>query len=251
LPHRKDTDYRIELIDGKEPLYSPLYNLSESELGVLRQYLEENLANRRIQHSNSLASAPVLFVLKKDGGLRLCIDYRGLKSITIKDRCPLLLITETLDRLHGAHYYTTLDLKDAYYRIRLRQGDEWKTAFRTRYSHFEYLMMPFGLTNAPATFQAYINRALAGLVDTLCAVYLDDILVYTHSPDIEVHWHAIKKVLNQLISYELYCKPSKCTFAAKEVSFLGFIVHTKGIRADPKKTDTIRDWPVPRTIKQL
>ena len=115
---------------------------------------------------------------KKDGGLRLCVDYRGLNSITIKNRHALPLISETLDRLVGARIYTKLDLKDAYHRIRIKAGDEWKTAFRTRYGHFEYLVMPFGLSNAPATFQAYISQALVGLVDTICVIYLDDILIY-------------------------------------------------------------------------
>ena len=185
LLQHKETDHAIPIVDGKEALYGPLYNLLERELSMLREYLKTNLANGRIQHSNSLARAPILFVPKKDGGLRLYIDYRGLNSVTVKDRCLLPLINETLDRLLGARYYTALDLKDTYYRLRIKAGDEWKTAFRTRYSYFKYLVMPFGLANAPTTFQAYINRTLAGLVDYVYVVYLDDILIYTHSEDVE------------------------------------------------------------------
>jgi hypothetical protein len=119
---------------------------------VLRAYLNDALTKGLIRHSTSPAGAPILFVLKKDGTLRLCVDYRALNSVTIKDRYALPLVNETLDRIRGARYFTTLDLKDAYYRIRIRTGDKWKTAFRTRYRHFEYIVMPFGLTNAPATF---------------------------------------------------------------------------------------------------
>lgn len=120
---------------------------------------------------------------KKDGGLCLCVDYWGLNAVTVKNQHQLPLITETLDRLCGAKVFTKLDLKDAYHRIRIREGDKWKTAFRTRYVHFEYMVMPFGLANAPAMFQAYINCALAGFVDVTCVVYLDDILIYSSNPE--------------------------------------------------------------------
>ncbi|KAH9821413.1 Gag polymerase env polyprotein, partial [Teratosphaeria destructans] len=153
-----------EATNGKEPPYGPLYPLSAREQEVLREYLKKELAAGRIEHSISPAGAPLLFVPKADGDLRLCVDYRALNN-----------------------YFTSLDLKDAYYRIRIREGDEWKTAFRTRYGHYQYRVMPFGLTNALATFQAYINRALSGLLDDICVVYLDDILVYTHSDSLKEH----------------------------------------------------------------
>ena len=251
LPSHKAADHKIEVFEDKEPPYGPLYNLSERELRILRDYIEESLANGRIRHSNSPAGAPILFVPKKDGTLRLCVDYRGLNAVTVKDRCALPLINETLDRLSGARYYTALDLKDAYYRLRIRAGDEWKTAFRTRYGHYEYLVMPFGLANAPATFQAYINKALAGLLDTICVVYLDDILIYTHSEDIEEHWRAVRAVLARLRSNDLYAKLSKCSFAEKKVHFLGFIVDTEGVSADPEKVEAISEWPVPQSVREL
>ena len=131
--------------------------MSQAELGVLRQYIQENLGKGFIRPSKSPAAAPVLFVPKKDGTLRLCIDYRGLNKVTVKNRYPLPLMGEILNRVNGATVFSKIDLKDAYYRIRIRPGDEWKTAFRTRYGQYEYLVMPFGLTNAPAAFQAYIN----------------------------------------------------------------------------------------------
>ena len=251
LPRHQASDHAIQLQEGKEPPYGPLYPLSARELEVLREYLENALATGRIRHSTSPAGAPILFVPKPNGKLRLCVDYRGLNALTIKDRCPLPLINETLDRLSGASYYTTLDLRDAYHRIRIKEGDEWKTAFRTRYGHFEYLVMPFGLTNAPATFQAYINRALAGLLDTSCVVYLDDILIYTHEEDLESHWCAVRAVLQRLRDAGLFANLEKCSFATQEVKFLGFIVSTEGIAADPARVETIREWPSPTTLKEL
>lgn len=251
LPEMKETDHRIPLVEGKSPPHGPLYKLSERELEVLRVYLEDALRKGWIRHSTSPAGAPIMFVPKKGGKLRLCVDYRALNAVTIKDRCPLPLIEETLDRLTGARYFTSLDLKDAYHRIRISAGDEWKTAFRTRYGHFEYLVMPFGLTNAPATFQAYINRALAGLVDHLCVVYLDDILIYTHSDELEEHWRAVREVLARLQRAELYCNLEKCKFATDRVEFLGFIVGTDGVSADPERIRTITEWPVPKSIKDI
>ena len=251
LPQNRDTDHAIEIEEGKQPPYGPLYNLSPRELRILREYLKEALNKGWIRYSNSPAGAPILFVPKKDGSLRLCVDYRALNSVTIKDRCPLPLIGETLDRLCGARYYTRLDLKDAYHRLRIREGDEWKTAFRTRYGHFEYLVMPFGLANAPATFQAYINRALAGYLDTICVVYLDDILIYTSSDDLEQHWRDVRAVLARLREHQLYASLKKCEFAVQSVAFLGFIIDTVGVSADPSRVSTIREWPTPASVKDL
>jgi hypothetical protein len=236
-------------LDGNEPPFGPLYNLSAKELEILRTYLNAALAKGWIRRSTSPAGAPVLFAPKKDGSLRLCVDYRGLNKITIKDRCPLPLISETLDRLVGAAYYTKLDLKDAYHRIRIKAGDEWKTAFRTRYGHFEYLVMPFGLANAPATFQAYINQALQGYLDTICVVYLDDILIYSTS--YEQHIVDVRMVLERLRKWQLYANPLKCTFFAKEVEFLGYIIGTTGISMDPRRVTAIDEWEAPTTFREL
>ena len=179
LPELGRGDHAIDLKESEEPPFMSLYNLSQDELAELLRYIEDVLAKGWIKHSISPAGAPILFVPKKDGGLRLCVDYRELNAVTIKNRHPLPLITETLDRLSGVKKFIKVDLKDAYHRIRIKQGDEWKTAFRTRYEHFEYQVMPFGLANASATFQAYINKALRGLVDIICVIYLNDILIYS------------------------------------------------------------------------
>ena len=178
LPEHGRHDHRINTGES-EPGFGPLYNLSVDELGVLREYIRDNLAKGFIRPSTSPAGAPILFVKKKDGTLRLCVDYRGLNRITTKNRYPLPLISEALDRLSGAKYFTKLDIRLAYNLIRIKKGDEWKTAFRTRYGHFKYYVMPFGLSNAPATFQAHINEVLRDYLDIFCIAYLDDILIYS------------------------------------------------------------------------
>ena len=171
--------------------------------------------------------------------MRLCVDYRGLNRVTIKNRTLLPLISETLDRLRGAKIFTKLDLKDAYHRLRIREGDEWKTAFRTRYGHFEYCVMPFGLSNAPATFQAYINHALVGLVDVTCVVYLDDILIYSENPD--EHDTVVRQVLERLQQHGLYANLQKCEFDVDTVEFLGFVISPEGVAMEPSRVVTVTE----------
>jgi hypothetical protein len=248
-PLPKDVEHAIDLEPGQRPPFRPLYNLSAKELTALREYLDQALKNGWIKQSVSEAGAPILFVPKKDGSLRLCIDYRGLNAITKKNRHPLPLISETLDRLGRATVFSALDLKDAYYRIPIKRSDSWKTAFRTRYGHFEYNVMPFGLTNAPATFQAYINRALAGLVDVCCVVYLDDILVYSDTR--EQHVRDLRAVLERLRKFALYASWKKCKFFTQEVEFLGYIVGVAGVSMDPRRVTTVEEWPRPTTLREV
>jgi Reverse transcriptase (RNA-dependent DNA polymerase) len=180
-----------------------------------------------------------MFVLKKGGGLRLYVNYWGLNRIIIKNRTPLLLISETIDRLRGVKIFIKLDLKDTYHRLRIREGDEWKTAFRTRYGHFEYYVILFGLSNAPATFQAYINHALMGLVDVTYVVYLDNILIYSENP--EDHTKAVREVLEQLEQYQLFANLEKCEFNTEKVKFLGFILSPDGMAIEASRVAAIRD----------
>jgi hypothetical protein len=205
------------------------------------------MAKGWIQHSESAAGAPIL--PKPDGSLRLCVDYRGLNKVTKKNRYPLPLIPEILDRLVGAKIFTKLDLKDAYHRIPIAEEDRWKTAFRTRYGHFEYLVMPFGLTNAPASFQSYINEALKGLPDNICVAFMDDILIY--SDDRDAHESHVNLVLERLRDYGLYVKLSKCQFFTDEVDFLGFRVGTAGVSMDPSRVSAIQEWPVPKSFRDI
>ena len=168
----------IELVEGKQPPYGPIYSLNSIELEILKTYIETHLKTGFIRPSKSLADAPILFDEKPDGSLRLYVDYRGLNNLTIKNRYPLPLIGESRDRLGRAKRFTQLDLTSAYHRMRIWEGDEWKTAFCTRYGHFKYQVMPFGLSNAQASFQGYINKILAEKLDIFVIVYLDDILIY-------------------------------------------------------------------------
>ena len=160
LPPQRSFDHAIDMVEGKEPPWAPIYTLSEKELEVLRTYLDDMLRSGKIRPTKSSAGAPRLFVPKKEGrGLRLCVDYRGLNKVTILNRYPLPLMNELRDRVLGAKIFTKLDLKSGYNLIRIKEGDEWKTAFRTRYGLFEYKVMPFWLANARATFQNMITRS--------------------------------------------------------------------------------------------
>jgi len=158
--------------------YGRIYNLSEVDLETLKAYIETNLSNGLIQWSSSSAAALILFAKKKDGGLRLCVDYRAIDSLRIKNRYPLPLISEMFDRLGEAPIFTKLDLWNAYHLIRMKERNEYKTAFRTRYSQFEYRVMPFGLMNVPSTFQVYMDDCLRPYIDDFAVCYLDDILIY-------------------------------------------------------------------------
>ena len=172
---------------------------------------------------------------------RLYIDYRGLNAITIKNRYPLPLINESLARLSGAVIYTKLDLRDTYYRIRIKEGDKQKTAFRTRYSYFEYTIIPFGLTNAPTTFQAYVNRVLIDLINTQLVVYLNNILIF--SRDLKSYIQVVRTILIYLIDQKLFIKLSKYAFYIDQIEFLGFIISYKGVAIDPIQIETIRQQP--------
>jgi len=245
-PHRTQ-DHHIPLEEGKTPPYEPLRPLNEDKMKALRGYLEINEKRGWIHASTSPAGAPIDFVTKKDGGLRLCVNYRQLNDITIKDRTPLPLISESLDQLPSATIYTKLDIRDAYYNLRIAKGDEWKTAFRTRYGLYEYCVMPFGLTNAPVSFQPWMNEILSDYLDIFCVAYLDDILVF--SPDEETHWEHVRAVLTRVRDTGLTLKASKCEFHTTETEYLGYVISPQGLRMDEEKIRTIKDWKEPTNIK--
>ncbi|UTT92619.1 hypothetical protein NDA17_001775 [Ustilago hordei] len=186
-------DLHLELIEGGKPPQGPLYLKGPKEMSKLRRYLDENLEKGFIRPSKSPARSPVLFVPKKDGGLRLCVDYRGLNKITVKNRAPLPLIEEQLFLLRKARIYTKLDLRAAYNLIRIAKGDEWKTAFGTQLGLYEYLVMPFGLANAPAHFQSFINDIFQDIIGVYVVVYLDDFLIFSDTE--EAHVKHVTEVL--------------------------------------------------------
>ena len=247
LPEHGPHDLQLETTGT--PPFGPLYNLSQNELEVLREYITDNLAKGFIQPSTSSAGAPVLFIKKKDSSLRLCVDYRGLNLITKKNRYPLPLISEALDRVVGAKIYTKLDIQAAYNRIRVKEGDEWKTAFRSRYGHYEYKVMPFGVVNGPATFQGYINSVLREYLDLLCIAYLDDILIYSVDPT--THTEDVRKVLKRLLKHGLFVKLKKCVFSIPQISFLGFILTTEGVKMDLTCVSTIKEWPLSSSFCEI
>lgn len=249
LPPHRACDHKIELLPGKLPPAGPLYNMSEDELLVLRKFLDENLSKGFIRASASPAASPVLFARKPGGGLRFCVDYRALNAITIKNRYPLPLIQETLARLSKAKIYTKLDIVAAFNRIRIAEGQEYLTAFNTRYGLYETLVMPFGLTNAPATFQARINEILHPFLDVFCTAYIDDILIY--SDDLVSHRGHVKLVLKALQDAGLQCDIKKCEFEVTEVIYLGMIISVDGVRMDPSKVQAIVNWEPPANVKDV
>ncbi|KAM4065547.1 reverse transcriptase (RNA-dependent DNA polymerase) [Hirsutella rhossiliensis] len=252
-PHRDIWDHAINLEkddDGrdKRPPFGPLYEMSRDELLVLRKTLTDHLDKGWIRASSSPASAPVLFARKPSGGLRFCVDYRGLNAITKNDRYPLPLIRETLRNLATARWFTKLDVRAAFHRLRVRHGDEWKTAFRTRYGQFEWLVTPFGLTGAPATFQRYINSHLHDLLDEFCSAYMDDVIIYSDGDYLD-HMTKVRTVMERLRNAGLKLDLEKCAFAVKEVKYLGFIIKAgEGVTVDPEKIQAIRDWEAPTTV---
>jgi hypothetical protein len=248
LPPRRQWDHKIELKDGTHPSFSKIYNLNEKQLNTLRDYVDKHLETGHIRESSSEAGSPVMFVPKKNGKLRLVIDYRQLNDITIKDRTPLPLITELRDRLHGKKWFTAVDLKGAYSLIRMAKGEEWKTAFRTRFGLFEFLIMPQGLTNAPATFQKMITNVLRKYLDISCVVYLDDILIF--SDTLEEHKKHVHEVFRALEDASLLVEPEKCSFHTQEVTFLGHLIRPNEIRMEPVKVQAVRDWKEPTNVKE-
>jgi hypothetical protein len=247
LPPEREVDHEIELEPGAKVPFSPIYHMSPRELEEVKTQLTHLLEMGFIQPSKSPFGAPIIFVPKKNGKLRLCVDYRALNKITIKNRYPLPRIDELMDRLQGASVFSKLDLQSGYWQIRIKEEDIPKTAFRTRYGHYEWRVLPFGLTNAPATFQALMNRVLHPFLDQFVVVYLDDILVFSRAP--EEHLNHLEQVLTALEKHELYVGMDKCGFGLAEVDFLGHVVSGAGIRPDPAKVQAVQEWPVPSSVK--
>ena len=247
LPNHRKFDHAIEILPGKEVPFGPIYPLSEPQKKVLREYLDRMIGQGKITPSKSPAGAPILFVPKKNGKLRLCVDYRGLNNVTVKNKYPLPLMDPLREQVKGATIFTKFDLRDGYYLIRIKEGDEWKTAFRTQYGQFEYKVMPFGLCNAPATFQGMMNEVLREFLDQGVVVYLDDVLIY--SKDRESHVKLVRQVLSRLAQYNLAVAGHKSQFHVPETEFLGFIVNGKGIHVSNETTKSVREWAVPKNLR--
>ena len=249
LPPHRIYDCTIELKPNTTPFYGPLYSLTQEELVALKEYIDDNLKKKFIRPSKSPYGAPVLFVPKKDGPPRLVVDYRRLNKDTIRNSYPLPLIKDLLDRAQGCKYFTKLDLPHAYNLVRIREGDQHKTAFRCRFGHFEYEVMPFGLMNAPATFQFFINDIFSDVLDKFVFSYLDDVLIFSKTK--EEHIQHVKTVLNILLENHLYCKLKKCEFFKSSVKFLGYNISADGISMCEDKVEAILNWPTPKSVKEI
>jgi len=247
-PHRS-FDHKIELVPGSKLPYSRNRHLSPLELRVLKRWIDDNLAKGWIRPSRSNVASPMLLAKKPGGGVRICVDYRGLNNITIKNRYPLPLIRETLDAIAGARIFTKLDVIAAFNRVRVAEGHEWLTAFITRFGLYESLVTPFGLCGAPATFQYYINDLLFDLLDEYATAYLDDILIY--SKTMKEHVEHVKEVLRRLDKAGLQVDIAKCEFHTKKTRYLGLIITPGGIEMDPAKVRAVQEWLPPATKRQL
>ena len=249
LPPHRPEDHEIRLYEDSKLPFKRAYGMTRDELDATKKYVDEHLTKGFIRSSSSPVASPVILVKKPGGGLRFCVDYRALNAITIKNRYPIPQIRETLDRLCKARFYTKLDVISAFNNLRVKQGDEWKTAFTTRYGQFEYMVMPFGLCNAPSTFQSYINKALQDILDDFCTAYLDDVLIYSET--LEQHHSHVEMVLERLHKAGLFADIDKSEFDQKEVKYLGMIIGVGGLKMDPAKIKTIVDWSTPKTVKEV
>ena len=247
LPEHSSYDHEIPLKEGEKPPWGPIYPLSEVELETLREYLKEMMKTGKIRRSTSSAGAPILFVPKLHGrGLRLCVDYRGINRITIPNRYPLPLMQELQDRIQDAQFFTKIDLKNGYHLVRMKEGEEWKTAFRTRYGLYEFLVMPFGLTNAPATFQHMINHIFRDMIDLGLLAYIDDLLIYAKTE--EEHDKIVKEVLRRLRANRLAVSAEKCSWKQSEVEFLGYVIGREGIKMSEEKVKGVLEWKSPASL---
>ncbi len=247
-PHRR-WDCAIDLLPGAKLPKGRVYPLSIPERTAMEEYVKEALQQGFIRQSTSPAASSFFFVAKKDRGLRPCIDYRALNDQMVKFAYPLPLVPVSLEELRDASIFSKLDLRSAYNLIRIRKGDEWKTAFITPTGHYEYRVMPYGLSNSPSIFQNFMNEIFRDMLHRFVLIYIDDILIY--SPDITEHHRHVTQVLQRLRQHHLFLKAEKCEFHKTTIHFLGYIITPTGVQMDPKKNDAVRSWPRPTTVKEL
>ncbi|GJW03457.1 putative nucleotidyltransferase, ribonuclease H [Tanacetum coccineum] len=249
LPPTRQVEFHIELITRAAPVARAPYRLAPAEMKELAEQLKELSDKGFIRPSSSPWGAPILFVKKKDGSFRMCIDYRELNKLTMKNRYPLPRIDDLFDQLQGSSIYLKIDLRSGYHQLRVREEDIPKPTFRTRYRHYEFQVMPFGLTNAPAVFMDLMNRACKPYLDKFVIVFIDDILIYSRNEkEYEEH---LKTILELLKKEELYAKFSKCEFWINTVKFLGHVIDSSGIHVDPTKIEAVKNWASPTTPSEI
>nr|GEU65642.1 putative reverse transcriptase domain-containing protein [Tanacetum cinerariifolium] len=243
LPPPRQVEFRIDLVPGAAPVARVPYRLAPSELKELPKQLQELSEKGFIRPSSSPWGAPTLFVKKKDGSFRMCIDYRELNKLTVKNRYPLPRIDDLFDQLQDSSVYSKIDLRMGYHQLCIREEDILITAFRTRYGHYEFQVMPFSLTNAPAMLMDLMNRVCKPYLDKFVIVFIDDILIYSKNK--EEHGKHLKTILELLKKEQLYAKFSKCDFWLESVQFLRHVIDSEGVHVDPAKIEAINNWATP------
>ena len=251
LSHMKGIDHEINFVEGQtndDVPAMPLYQMSKDQLLVLRKTLTELLDNGFIRVSNLSAATPVIFVKKPGGGLRFYVDYRRLNEISRKDSYPIPHIDETLRTIAVAKYISKVDVISIFHRIRVKDGDEWKTAFNTRFGLYEWFVTTFGLIGAPATFQRYINWVLRDELDIYCSAYIDDVVIYNDTK--KEHRSAVLRIICKLADAGLQFDFDKSEFEGGIVKYLGYLIETgRGLQADPEKLEAIRKWESPTKVR--
>jgi hypothetical protein len=251
-PSRPNVDFRIHLEDGADPNraigHGPIYKMNTEELEASYKYMVENLDKGFIAPSSAPFASPILMARNPSSGkLRFCVDYRKLNAITKKDRYPIPLVDELMDRLAGAKFFTKLDIRQGFHRIRIDPDSQDLTTFRTRYGMYKYKVVPFGLSNGPAVFQRYVNSTFFDYLNKFMIVFMDDLLIY--SKTIREHKEHVKKVLERLREAGLQASISKCEFHVQRTKYLGFIITTEGVETDPEKVAIVRGWKIPTSVK--
>ncbi|GJV42209.1 putative reverse transcriptase domain-containing protein [Tanacetum coccineum] len=249
LPPVRQVEFQIDLIPGATPVARAPYRLAPSEMQELSNQLQELADRGFIRPSTSPWGAPILFVKKKDGSFRMCIDYRELNKLTVKNRYPLPKIDDLFDQLQGSSVYLKIDLRSGYHQLRVRNEDIPKTAFRTRYGHYEFQVIPFGLTNTTAVFMDIMNRVCKPYLDKFVIMFNDDILIYSHNK--EEHANHLRIILELLKKEKLYAKFSKCDFWIHIVQFLGHLIDSQGLYVDPAKIEAVKNWASPTTPTEI
>ena len=246
---RTDKLHHSMTMKSDHPVKLPPYRVPLSKLPGLREELDDMLDAGIIEPSCSAWASPLVLATKKDGAVRVCVDFRRVNNLTVKDSYPLPRIDDSISALRGSEWFSTLDLSSGFWQVPMDPKDVDKTAFTTPYGLFQFRTMPFGLANAPSTFQRLMELVLAGLHWEACLIYLDDIIIFSSTFD--EHVNRLRQVLTRLRDANLQLNPSKCHFFQHEVECLGFIVSNEGIRTDPRKTEAVNDWPRPRTVKEV
>lgn len=250
VPRKRGVEHAIQLLPGSSPPPArPLRHQSEKDAEVMREYVEAGLKAGTLQPSVSPYGSMALIVKKKDGSPRVVIDFRALNEVTIKNKYPLPLMDELFDRTYGARFFTSIDLRNGFHQIAIQKQDREKTAFRTRFGHFEYTVLPMGLCNAPGTFMQLMNQVFADMLDKSVLCFLDDILIFSRTE--EEHLQHLRTVLTRLREQELYVKMSKCAFMQREVSFLGHRIGADGLRVAPDKISAVQQWPKPMNVTEV